>query len=79
MDSKTKSARKYLTDIPDKQSYLELMERAKLTPTERTVCDMKYLQGQSLCFIGDSLGFSEDWTKRIHRQALLKLSWMIEN
>ncbi len=79
MNGQTKSARKYLVEIPEKKSYLELMERAKLTPTERMVCDMKYLQGQNLAFIGDTLGFSEDWTKRIHRQALLKLSKIIEN
>ena len=79
MDSKTKSVRKYLTDIPEKQIYLDLMNRAKLTPTERIVCDMKYLDGQNLCFIGDSLGFSEDWTKRIHKAALKKLSQIIDN
>lgn len=79
MNNRTKSARQYLTDIPDKKTYLELMDKAKLTPTERTVCDMKYLQGQNFCFIGDSLGFSEDWIKRIHRAALIKLSKIVEN
>ena len=77
MDSKTKSARQYLTDLPDKKSYFELMERAKLTPRERAVCDMKYLNGQSLAFIGDTLGFSEDWIKDIHQKALIKLSSLI--
>ena len=79
MDPKTKATRKYLTELPEKKCYLELMDKAKLTPNERTVCDMKYLDGQNLCFIGDTLGFSEDWTKRIHRQALLKLSKIIDN
>ena len=79
MDSKTKATRKYLTELPEKKCYFELMDKAKLTPIERTVCDMKYLQGQNLCFIGDSLGFSEDWTKRIHRAALQKLSQIIDN
>lgn len=79
MDPKTKATRKYLTEIPEKKCYLELMDKAKLTPTERTVCDMKYLQEKDFCFIGDSLGFSEDWTKRIHRAALQKLSQIIDN
>lgn len=79
MDNRTKSARQYLTDIPEKKCYLELMDKAKLTPTERIVCDMKYLEGQNLCFIGDTLGFSEDWTKRIHKTALKKLSQIIDN
>lgn len=79
MDCKTKATRKFLNDIPEKQIYLDLMERAKLTPTERIVCDMKYLEGQNLCFIGDTLGFSEDWTKRIHHSALKKLSQIIDN
>ena len=79
MDSKTKATRKYLTELPEKKCYLDLMNRAKLTPTERIVCDMKYLEGQNLCFIGDTLGFSEDWTKRIHHSALKKLSQIIDN
>lgn len=77
MDPERKKARKWVNDIPEKEIYFRFMERAKLTPIERDVCDMKYLKGHDLAFIGDTLGYSEDGIKRIHHRALKKLVQII--
>ena len=73
MNTARKEARKMLTDTGSVDEYRRIMDRVKLTPLEREVCDRKYLQGQNLAFIGDMLGFSEDRTKRIHHRALCKI------
>lgn len=73
MNTARKETRKMLTDMGSVDEYRRLMDRVKLTPLERDVCDRKYLQGQNLAFIGDMLGFSEDYTKHIHQKALCKI------
>lgn len=74
MDGHRKEARRILTDIPEIDSYLDLIGKAKLTDLERKVCDMKYLRGWKLIDIGEELGYSERYMKKIHGKALRKLT-----
>ena len=74
MDDRRKSTRKQLTDMPLLESYLDLVHRAKLTDLERKLCDRKYLNGWTLIQIGEELGYSETHMKRVHRNALRKLT-----
>lgn len=73
MNAARKRTRKLLVEIGKIDEYREIMDRVKLTPIEREVCDRKYLHGENLAFIGDMIGFSEDWTKHIHQRALEKI------
>jgi len=77
MDSYHKETRRKVTDMEDLEEYHRLLDRVKLTPIERQVCDLKYLGGQNMAFIGDKLGYSESGIKRIHKRALHKISKMI--
>ena len=77
MDKERKDTRHRLEDIPSVEKYLQLMERAKLTPNERRVCDMRYLQGWRIIDIGEELGYSERQVRRMHQRALSKLTAMI--
>lgn len=77
MDGHRKTARQYLADIPTLESYYDLVEKVKLTDTERRLCDMKYLRGMSLIHIGEELGYSEIQMKRIHQKILRKLTRLI--
>ncbi len=77
MDPYRKKTRRQVTDMEDIEEYHRLMARVKLTPIERQVCDLKYLEGQNLAFIGDKLGYSESGIKSIHKRALRKIAKMI--
>lgn len=77
MDQHLRQARRALADIPTKREYLRLMEAAKLTPLERQVCDLKYLDGHSLAYIADTIGYSEAWIKATHHSALRKLGQIL--
>lgn len=76
MDDQRKQVRQFLADIPALDSYLDLMDKVKLTELERKVCDMKYLRGWTLIYIGEELGYSEAHIKRVHQKALRKLTKM---
>ena len=77
MNPYNRETRRRITQIPAISEYRSLMQRAKLTPVERAVCDLKYLDGQNLAYIGDRLGYSESGIKRIHHRALQKISKLI--
>ena len=77
MNPYNREARRRITQMPAMAEYRILMQRAKPTPIERAVCDLKYLDGQNLAYIGDKLGYSESGIKRIHRRALQKISKLI--
>ena len=72
-----KMTRQMLSDIPIKQDYISLMDSAKLTPTERQVCDYRYLCDYNMAHIGDLMGYSESGIKRIHRRALQKIEKLL--
>ena len=77
MDAKLLEARRKLEDIPSKAEYCIIVNRAKLTDVERQVVDMKYLNGKSLIFIGEEIGYSENTVKKLHHRALRKLAKLI--
>lgn len=77
MESCIKLARRHIQDIPRKADYETLMDSANLTDLERMVCDYKYRRGWSLIQIGEELGYSESWMKKIHHHALKKLEKLI--
>lgn len=66
-----------MLDMANMDEYDALMGRVKLTPAERHICDMKYIQDRSMIEIGERLSMSESNVKRIHRQALAKICKMI--
>ena len=77
MNPYNRETRRRITQMPAMAEYRSLMQRAKLTPVGRAVCDLKYLEGQNLSYIGDRLGYSESGIKRIHQRALQKISKLI--
>lgn len=74
MDDLAKSVREQLILMPDLERYLDIMSKVKLTDLERQVCDMKYLRGLTLITIGEELGYSESYMKRIHQRILRKIT-----
>ena len=59
------------------EEYKTLMNCLKLTPAERRVCDLKYVEGLNFMEIGDRLGYSESGIKKIHGRALNKIARVI--
>lgn len=77
MEACIKLARHKIQEIPAKTDYETLLNSANLTDLERDVCRMKYEKGWSLIQIGEELGYSESWMKRVHHNALKKLEKLI--
>ena len=69
--------RRKLKEIPTRQEFEGLLNKSTLSPEDKALMYMHYLDGKDFRFIGDSLGFSEQTIKYRHRKILRKIGNMI--
>lgn len=69
--------RRKIRDIADINVFEALLERSTLTPDEKQMLRLHYLDGKDFRFIGDSFGFSESAIKKRHQKALRKLEKLL--
>lgn len=66
--------RKKLTDIATITEFNQLLDLVVLTPQERRIMELHYLQGMSLMQIGFELGYAEITICKKHKKILQKIS-----
>ena len=59
-----------IKEIPDISTFDELLSRALLSPTEKSILRLHYVENKDFRYIGDVLGFSESGIKKKHCHAL---------
>lgn len=71
------NTRTKLNEIPETITFIDLIDRAFLSDTEKQLMMLHYVQDKDFCYIGDSLGYSEGWMKKLHAKCLKKLSKLL--
>ena len=66
--------RKKLVDIADIKTFNQVLDLVILTPEERKIMDLHYLQGKSLVEIAFELNYTEVTICRKHQKIIKKLS-----
>ena len=69
--------RKKITEIAEVDSFNDLINKSTLSPTDKQIITLHYLNGHDFCFIADRLGFSESTIKRRHKKSLAKLAKLL--
>lgn len=64
---------KKLKDIPTLTSFNELLELSTLSPIDKQILRMHYLDDKNFAYIADSLGYAEITVITRHKKALQKL------
>lgn len=72
------STRKKLVDIADVKTFNQVLDLVILTPEERKIMELKYLQGKSLLEIGFELNYTEVTICRKHQKILKKISKILK-
>lgn len=75
--TKNVETRNKIMELPKVVSFNDLIEKSTLKPIEKELMYMHYLQDKDFRYIGDMLGYSESWMKRVHIRALKKLNKLI--
>ena len=70
--------RKKLVDIADLKTFNQVLDLVILTPEERKIIDMHYLQGKSLVEIAFELNYSEVTICRKHQKIIKKISRVLK-
>lgn len=65
--------RKKLKAIPEVKTFEELLAKATLDETDKTLLRMYYLERKNLGYIADTLGYTKSAVKKRHARALDKL------
>ena len=63
--------------ISSKSKFLDVLDDSMLTNTEKEVMVMYYIKGQTLNYIADFLGYSEQGVVKIHKRALKKIAKLL--
>lgn len=71
--------RQRLREISSVREFRELLDNCVLSEKERTVIEMHYLKGYDLGYIADDMGYSISCIKQIHKRALVRLSYLLDN
>lgn len=72
--TKNVETRNKIKELPEVISFKELIERSMLRPIEKELMQLHYVQDKDFRYIGDMLGYSESWMKKVHIRALRKLN-----
>lgn len=72
------STRKKLTDIATVTEFNQLLDLIVLTPQERKIMELHYLQGMSLMQIGFELGYAEITICKKHQKILQRISKVLQ-
>ena len=63
-----------LQEIPRVSTFNDLLDDCMISPEEKTLMQMHYLQNKDFRYIGDMLGYAEVTIKKHHIKALKKIS-----
>lgn len=74
MSSQHIEVRRKIKSISEVTKFNELIERSTLTPKQKELMYMYYLQDLTFAEIGDKLGIEEITAKVWHKKALKKIS-----
>lgn len=66
-----------LQEIPRVSTFNELLDDCMISPEEKTLMQMHYLQNKDFRYIGDMLGYSEVTMKRWHHRVLKKINKLL--
>lgn len=66
-------ARNAIKGLADVQRFDDLLSRCMLSPVDKAILRMHYLEEKDLRFIADFLGYSESTIKKRHVKAIAKL------
>ena len=72
------STRKKLTDIATVTEFNQILDLVVLTPQERRIMELHYLQGMSLMQIGFELNYAEITICKKHKKILQKISKVLQ-
>ena len=67
-----------LQEIPRVSTFNELLDDCMISPEEKTLMQMHYLQNKDVRYIGDMLGYSEVTMKRWHHRILKKINKLLQ-
>lgn len=67
------TARNKVKELADVQRFDDLLRRCMLSPVDKAILRMHYLEEKDLRFIADFLGYSESTIKKRHVKAIAKL------
>lgn len=70
--------RKKLVDIADIKTFNQVLDLVVLTPEERRIMELHYLQGKSLLEIAFELNYAEVTICRKHQKILKKISKVLK-
>ena len=66
-----------LKDMADVRSFEALLRVGMLADSDKQLLRMHYVQGFDFNYIADSLGYSESYVKKRHKNALRKLNKLL--
>lgn len=66
-----------LQEIPRVSTFNELLDDCMISPEEKILMQMHYLQNKDFRYIGDMLGYSEVTMKRWHHRILKKINKLL--
>lgn len=66
-------ARKRLRNICNVAEFEKLLASRMITDEEKKILKMIYKEGKPLAYIGDILGYSESYIKKMHKSILRRL------
>lgn len=69
--------RKMLKEDISKLDFYSLLDKCILTPRQKEIMQLYYIQGKSMSYIADTLGYCEQTIKEEHRRVIKKLSKQI--
>lgn len=70
--------KRLIKEARTKRQLCALVEEALLTPREREIVVMIYIQHKPLDVIADALGYAESTVRLKHRQALRKIKYVFD-
>lgn len=73
MSSEHIEIRRRLRNITSKAEFDRLINSRVLTDMEKKILRMHYIEGKTLSYIGDILGYSESGMKKKHKYILRRL------
>lgn len=63
----------YINNMPSQEQYELLLQKTKLSDTEREICRLRYIKQQDFGFIADMMGYSCRQIQTIHKRAVFKI------
>ena len=79
MDNITGLGKYYLKSIATKDDLMFILNKLQLSDIEYAVLDKVYKENKDLSIVSEELGYSIQYIKVVHRNALIKVSTLIKS